>query len=89
VQAFLLSEHAFIGCSHELPGILLPGEGPPSFVGQSFWARGFFVSTVGRDEAVIRHQEEQPLALRATFLGGPLNLVASATPSGASGGSQL
>ncbi len=23
-------------------------------LGQSFWARGFFVSTVGRDEAVIR-----------------------------------
>ena len=23
-------------------------------IGQSFWARGFFVSTVGRDEAVIR-----------------------------------
>ena len=25
-----------------------------NFVGQSFWARGYFVSTVGRDEAVIR-----------------------------------
>jgi putative transposase len=25
-----------------------------NFVGQHFWARGFFVSTVGRDEAVIR-----------------------------------
>lgn len=25
-----------------------------NFVGQSFWARGFFVSTVGRDEEVIR-----------------------------------
>jgi putative transposase len=24
------------------------------FVGQNFWARGYFVSTVGRDEAVIR-----------------------------------
>src|ERR1700731_4780162 len=24
------------------------------FVGQHFWARGYFVSTVGRDEAVIR-----------------------------------
>jgi putative transposase len=23
-------------------------------VGQHFWARGYFVSTVGRDEAVIR-----------------------------------
>ena len=25
-----------------------------NFVGQNFWARGYFVSTVGRDEAVIR-----------------------------------
>jgi putative transposase len=24
------------------------------FVGQHFWARGYFVSTVGRDEAVVR-----------------------------------
>lgn len=25
-----------------------------NFTGQHFWARGYFVSTVGRDEAVIR-----------------------------------
>ena len=25
-----------------------------NFVGQHFWARGYFVSTVGRDEQVIR-----------------------------------
>ena len=34
-----------------------------NFVGQNFWARGYFVSTVGRDEAVIReyirHQEHE------------------------------
>src|SRR5215475_11928810 len=30
------------------------GEHKRNFVGQSFWARGYFVSTVGRDEAVIR-----------------------------------
>jgi putative transposase len=30
------------------------GERKRNFVGQSFWARGFFVSTVGRDEEVIR-----------------------------------
>jgi putative transposase len=30
------------------------GQRKRSFVGQSFWARGYFVSTVGRDEAVIR-----------------------------------
>ena len=28
--------------------------GKRNFVGQHFWARGYFVSTVGRDEAVIR-----------------------------------
>jgi putative transposase len=33
-----------------------------NFTGQSFWARGYYVSTVGRDEATVRnyikHQEE-------------------------------
>jgi putative transposase len=33
-----------------------------NFTGQHFWARGYFVSAVGRDEATIReyirHQEE-------------------------------
>ena len=27
---------------------------PRNFVGQHFWAQGYFVSTVGRDEAAIR-----------------------------------
>jgi len=31
-----------------------PCERKQSFVGQSFWARGFLVSTVSRDEAVVR-----------------------------------
>jgi putative transposase len=39
------------------------GERKRNFVGQPFWARGYFVSTVGRDEAVIRDyirfQEEE------------------------------
>ena len=39
------------------------GERKRGFVGQSFWARGYFVSTVGRDEEVIRNyvsnQEEE------------------------------
>ena len=39
------------------------GERKRNFVGQSFWARGYFVSTVGRDETVIREyiraQEEE------------------------------
>jgi putative transposase len=30
------------------------GERRRNFVGHHFWARGYFVSTVGRDEAVIR-----------------------------------
>ena len=59
------------------------GERRRNFVGQHFWARGYFVSTVGRDEAVIReyipgiYQEPgkggseagsaEPLALIATI----------------------
>jgi putative transposase len=39
------------------------GENRRNFVGQHFWARGYFVSTLGRDESVIkeyiRRQEEQ------------------------------
>jgi REP-associated tyrosine transposase len=38
------------------------GEQKRNFVGQHFWARGYFVSTVGRDERVIReyiHKQEQ------------------------------
>ena len=39
------------------------GERKRHFVGQHFWARGYFVSTVGRDETVIReyirHQEQE------------------------------
>jgi len=30
------------------------GERQRNFTGQRFWARGYFVSTVGRDEKVIR-----------------------------------
>ena len=37
------------------------------FVGEHFWARGYFVSTVGRDEAVIRDyirkQEQEDIRL--------------------------
>jgi putative transposase len=39
------------------------GERKRNFVGQHFWARGYFVSTVGREEGVvrayIRHQERE------------------------------
>ncbi len=39
------------------------GERKRNFVGQHFWARGFFVNTVGRDEeairACIRNQEKE------------------------------
>jgi len=39
------------------------GERKKNFVGQHFWARGYWVSTVGRDETVmrdyIRNQEQE------------------------------
>ena len=41
----------------------IDGERKRNFGGQHFWARGYFVTTVGRDEAVIRayirHQEKE------------------------------
>ncbi len=46
------------------------GERKRNFVGQNFWARGSWVSTVGRDEATIREyirkqeQEDQQLDQR-------------------------
>jgi putative transposase len=61
------------------------GERKRNFVGQHFWARGYFVSTVGRDEAVIREyirrQEDedktlgsaQPVALRNHLQVVPLS----------------
>jgi putative transposase len=49
------------------------GERRRNFVGQSFWARGFFVSTVGRDEAVIRdyikNQEQEDQRIEQLKLG--------------------
>jgi transposase IS200 family protein len=36
------------------------GERKRNFIGQHFWARGYFVSTVGRDEAVIRESAGLP-----------------------------
>jgi putative transposase len=43
------------------------GERKKNFVGQHFWARGFLVSTVGREESVvrdnIRKQEEEDTRL--------------------------
>ena len=50
------------------------GERRRNFVGQSFWARGYFVSTVGRDEATIRDyirtQEEEDKRLDQLNLWG-------------------
>ena len=49
------------------------GERKRNFVGQHFWARGFFVSTVGRDEGVIRayirNQEQEDQRLDQLRLG--------------------
>ena len=48
------------------------GEKKRDFVGQHFWARGFFVNTVGRDEeairAYIRNQEKEDQIGPAQFL---------------------
>lgn len=45
-----------------------------SFVGQHFWARGYWVSTVGRDEAAVRRyiqeQEKEDQRLDQLELGG-------------------
>ena len=49
------------------------GENRRNFVGQHFWARGYFVSTVGRDETVIREyiqrQEAEDKRLEQLNLG--------------------
>jgi putative transposase len=47
------------------------GERKRNFVGQHFWARGYFVSTVGRDEAVIREyiQKQEKEDTRLDQLG--------------------
>jgi len=56
------------------------GEHRRNFTGQHFWARGYFVSTVGRDEAVIRdyirRQEEEDRRL------DQLNFWPNEPPSG-------
>jgi len=43
------------------------GERKRSFVGQHFWARGYYVSTIGRDEQAIReyikNQEQEDMGL--------------------------
>jgi len=53
-----------------------------NFVGQHFWARGYFVSTVGRDEQVIReyirNQEKEDERLEQLGFGD------RAAPTGAS-----
>ena len=49
------------------------GERKRNFVGQHFWARGYFVSTVGRDETVIRayirNQEQEDQRMDQMKLG--------------------
>lgn len=46
------------------------GERKRNFVGQHFWARGYYVSTVGREETVIRdyirNQEQEDKRLDPT-----------------------
>ena len=53
----------FIKCKSAIHLARVYGERRRNFVGQHFWARGYFVSTVGRDEELIgeyvRHQERE------------------------------
>ena len=42
------------GQERDPPGAGVRRDGSKTTSGQSFWARGYFVSTVGRDEDVIR-----------------------------------
>ncbi len=48
------------------------GERKRNFVGQHSWARGYFVSTVGRDEVAVReyiqHQEEEDRRIEQLWL---------------------
>ncbi len=48
------------------------GERKRNFVGQHFWARGYFVSTVGRDEQVIREYIRKQAGRRTP---GPAGIV--------------
>jgi putative transposase len=53
----------YIKCKSAIHLARVYGERKQNFVGQHFWARGYTVSTVGRDETVIReyirNQEEE------------------------------
>ena len=48
------------------------GERKRNFVGEHFWARGYFVSTVGRDEEVVReyikNQEKEDVRMEQLSL---------------------
>jgi len=77
------------------------GERKRNFVGQHFWARGYWVSTVGRDEAVIREyiptagagghalRPDGSVALIGHRTVAPNLRAALATRSAALSGSQL
>jgi putative transposase len=65
-----------------------------NFLGHKFWARGYFVTTVGRDEEVIRaytknqelaDQQLDQLELKISAAPNPINRLTSLKP--ASGGS--
>ena len=63
------------------------GERKRNFVGQHFWARGFFVNTVGRDEqairAYIRNQEKEDQRLdQLNLWRSPRRLWAAPSSSG-------
>src|ERR1700684_916009 len=57
------------------------GERKQNFVGQHFWARGYFVNTVGRDEnairAYIQNQEKEDQRLEQSGAVESLALIAA------------
>ncbi len=63
----------FIKGKSAIPLARVYGERKRNFVGQHFWARGYYVSTVGRDETVIRdyirNQEQEDKRLDQMNLG--------------------
>ena len=49
----------------------------PLFVGQHFWARGYYVSTVGQDERVVAYIQQQEREDRRSSFTPPFSLWAT------------
>jgi len=58
------------------------GERRSNFVGQNFWARGHFVSTVGRDEEVNRLAEGHSILHLERLTGNSARITGVSLPAG-------